>query len=120
VRTARMLLEQGQPSSLSSLESFDTADVFQQAELGDSLCRRVMENAARNMALAVVSVLVVVDPEIVLIGGGMAGNEQWLINPIRETVAEIAHLEEHRRTPIRRAELWDEAVLYGAISLFDE
>ena len=32
----------------------------------------------------------------------------------------IAHLEEHRRAPIGKAELWDEAVLYGAASLFDD
>lgn len=120
VRTARMLLEQGQPSTLSSLASFDTPEVFQQAKLGDALCLGIMENAVRNMALAVVSVLVVVDPEIILIGGGMAGDEECMINPIREAVSEIAHLEEHRRAPIRKAELWDEAVLYGAASLFDD
>lgn len=118
VRTARMLLEQGKPSTLTGLESFDTEEVFQQAELGDDLCRRVMENAARNMALAVVSVLVVADPDIVLIGGGMASNEEQMIDPIRRAVAQIAYLEEHRRAPILKADLWDEAVLYGAISLF--
>jgi glucokinase len=117
VRTARMLLDQGQASSLSALESFDTAEVFEQAELGDSLCRSVMENAARNLAMAVVSILVIVDPDIILIGGGMARNERWLIDPIRRTVAETAYLEEHRRAPVRRAQLWDEAVLYGAVSL---
>jgi predicted NBD/HSP70 family sugar kinase len=119
VRTARMLLDQGQPSSLGALESFDTADVFEQAEQGDDLCRKVMENAARCLAAAVVSVLVVVDPDIILIGGGMAGNDDCLINPIRKAVAETAYLEEQRRTPVCRAELWDEAVLYGAISLVD-
>ena len=50
----------------------------------------------------------------------MAGDEECMINPIREAVSEIAHLEEHRRAPIGKAELWDEAVLYGAASLFDD
>jgi glucokinase len=117
VRTARMLLERGEDSTLASLESFDTPEVFQQARAGDTLCRRVVENASRNMALAVVSVLVVADPDIVLLGGGMAGDEELMINPIRRAVSEIAHLEQHRSAPVRKAELWDEAVLYGAISL---
>ena len=117
VRTARMLMNRGEESTLSSMESFDTAEVFQQAQAGDALCRRVVENANQNMALAVVSVLVVADPEIILLGGGMAGDEQSMIEPIRRTVSEIAYLEKHRRAPIRKAELWDEAVLYGAISL---
>jgi glucokinase len=120
VRTAKMLLKKGEPSSLSSLESFDTEDVFQQSELGDPLCCRVMENATRNMAHAIVSVLLIVDPEVILIGGGVAASDDCMINPIRKAMPEIAHLEEHRHAPIRKAELWDEAVLYGAIALFDD
>jgi hypothetical protein len=33
----------------------------------------------------------------------MASNERFMINPIREAVTRIAHLEEHRRVPIRRS-----------------
>lgn len=120
LRTAKMLMDKGQPSSLSSLESFDAEDVFKQAELGDSLSRRVMNNAARNMAHAIVTVLLVVDPEVVLIGGGLAGSADCMINPIRKALPKIAYFEEHRLAPIRKAELWDEAVLYGAVSLFED
>lgn len=120
VRTARMLMAKGQPSSLSDLDSFDTEDLFKQAKLGDSLSRRVMNNAVRNMARAIVSILLVIDPEIVLIGGGLACSEDCMINPIRSILPKIAYIEEHKHVPIRKAELWDEAVLYGAISLFEE
>jgi glucokinase len=120
VRTARRLMDKGQPSSLSILESFDTEEVFQQAQLGDPLCRRVMENAASNMASAVVSILLIVDPEVVLIGGGLAFSDDCMINPIRRLLPKLAYLEEHRLAPIRKAELWNEAVLYGAVSLFED
>jgi glucokinase len=79
-----------------------------------------MDNAAANLAYAIASILLVVDPQIILLGGGMAGRDDWLINPIRKAVPEIAHFDAHRRVPIRRADLWDEAVLYGAISLFSD
>jgi hypothetical protein len=43
-----------------------------------------------------------------------------MINPIRKVLPKIAYFEEHRLAPIRKAELWDEAVLYGAVSLFED
>jgi glucokinase len=117
VRTARRLICEGSISSLSELEEFDTEDVFAMARGGDPLAVRVMEQAARNLVYAVVTILLAVDPEVVLIGGGLACEDDCMINPIRRMLGETAFFEPHRHANIRKAELWDEAVLYGAISL---
>jgi glucokinase len=77
-----------------------------------------MEQAARNMVYAIITILLTVDPDVVLIGGGMACEDDCMINPIRRLLAERAFFEPHRSAKIRKAELWDEAVLYGAVSLF--
>jgi glucokinase len=118
VRTTRRLMKEGEASSLSELESFDTAEVYDHAKRGDRLAGRVMESAARNMAYAVNAIQLVVDPDVVLIGGGLACEDDCMINPIRHHLADMAYFGEHRRSTIRKAELWDEAVLYGAVSLF--
>lgn len=57
-------------------------------------------------------------------GGIINGNkhltgEIWAI-PLREMLPPIAYFEEHRRANIQKAQLWDEAVLYGAVSLFNQ
>ena len=43
-----------------------------------------------------------------------------MINPIRNILTRIAYFEEHRNANIQKAQLWDEAVLYGAVSLFNQ
>ena len=45
--------------------------------------------------------------------------EIWAL-PLREMLHRIACFEEHRRANIQKAQLWDEAVLYGAVSLFNQ
>jgi glucokinase len=120
VRTVKMLMDQGRESTLSTLETFDTADVYNHACQGDVLATAVMEQAARNMAYAINTVLLAVDPDVILIGGGLACEDDCMINPIREMLPRIAYFEEHRRANIQKAQLWDEAVLYGAVSLFNQ
>jgi glucokinase len=120
VRTANRLMGEGEASSLSELENFNTAEVFRHASRGDRLAKSVMENAARNMVYAIIGIQLAIDPDVVLIGGGLACEDDCMINPIRELLAEMAYFEHHRRSNIRKAELWDEAVLFGAVSLFAE
>jgi glucokinase len=118
VRTAQMLIDRGRRSTLSELQHFDSADVFSHALQGDAVAADVMDQAARNMAYAINTVLLAIDPEVVLIGGGLACEDDCLINPIREILSRTAYFEEHRSANIQKAQLWDEAVLYGAVSLF--
>jgi glucokinase len=120
VRTAMRLIGEGNASSLTELGDFDTAEVFRHARKGDRVAKSVMENAARNMAYAIIGIQLAIDPDVVLIGGGLACEDDCMINPIRKLLAEMAYFEHHRRSNIRKAELWDEAVLYGAVSLFAE
>jgi len=119
VRTAKMLMDQGRNSSLSSLESFDTADVYCHAAQGDELAVDVMNQAARNMAYAINTILLAIDPDVILIGGGLASEDDCMINPIKKILPHIAYFKEHRSTNIQKAQLWDEAVLYGAVSFFN-
>jgi glucokinase len=120
VRTAHRLMGEGKKSSLSELECFDAAEVHEYARRGDYLSREVMEGAARNMAYAINAILLIVDPDVVLIGGGLASEDDCMIGPIRDHLTGLAYFGEHRRASIQKADLWDEAVLYGAVSLFGQ
>ena len=71
------------------------------------------------MALTVDPMLVV-DPWAIPISCGMASDVDCLDGPIRRAAAEITRLEEHRRAPICKDEIWNEAVLYDAISVFNQ
>ena len=61
-----------------------------------------------------------VAPDLVVLGGGLCTDPRWLVDPIRALVKKSVSIPEFVETPIQRAMLWDEAVLYGAVALFDQ
>jgi len=88
-------------------------EVFRLARDGDELAVRAVEAEADRLAYTVASVAAVVDPELVVLGGGMGTNADLLLEPINRAM--------HAFTPlvpkIVQGELGEDAVLAGAISV---
>lgn len=87
--------------------------VFAAARRGEPAAAAVVEQIADRVALAIAAVVPVLDPEIVILGGGIAGNGgDLLLEPIER--------ELHRLSPFRPtvavSELGDEVVLHGAVA----
>lgn len=116
VRAARRLLATGMASSLQE-ESLDTYALFAALDRGDPLAQEVARSARDAVAGLLVSVLTIVAPEVIVIGGGLCTESRWLVDPIRERVREALSIPELRDVPLERAELWDKAVLFGAARL---
>lgn len=76
-----------------------------------------MHLAAGFMARAIHIVLLVLDPEVILLGGGLTDEQECMVEPIRSALREPAYFPQHAAANLQRAELWDDAVLYGAVSL---
>ncbi len=86
-------------------------DVFALAQRGDQGARAVIDNVARRLGLAIASVIAVVDPELVVLGGGIGSNPA-LLAPVRATVAELVPLT----AGIETSRLGDRAALVGAVA----
>ena len=56
--------------------------VFEEARRGDRKARRVVAGEAHRIALAIVAVASVVDPELVILGGGIGSNGDLLLEPV--------------------------------------
>jgi predicted NBD/HSP70 family sugar kinase len=87
-------------------------EVFELASAGDPNARRVVEHVARRLGTAIASVIAVIDPELVVLGGGI-GRNPALLEPIRATVAELVPLTAR----IETSTLGDRAAVYGAVAL---
>ncbi len=61
--------------------------IFAAARRGDAGARRVVGVVAKRIALSVAAVVPVVDPELVILGGGLGRNGDLLLDPV---VAELA------------------------------
>jgi predicted NBD/HSP70 family sugar kinase len=86
--------------------------VFAQARRGDELARKAVGLEAERIALAIAALVPVVDPELVVLGGGIGRNGDLLLEPIEREVRRLSPF----RPRIEVSALGEEAGLHGAIA----
>ena len=93
-------------------EQASVPDVFDRAAAGDPDALAAIDEEARLIALAVVAVTAVLDPEAVVLGGGI-GSRAELVEPVRRWVAALS-----ADAPlIKTSRLGDRAGLLGAVAV---
>jgi len=91
-------------------EELSAADALRRA-LSDDRLAPVAAEVADHLALAVIAVVALLDPEAVIFGGGTAEAGEALIDPVRDRVErELA-----ARPALMRSVLGADAQLYGAV-----
>ena len=95
-------------------------DVLAAARAGDQHAQAVLDDAGRFLAHAVTGMVSLLNPDKVIIGGGL-GSTGVFLAPIREAVAAFAQPTSRRRVIIETAALGPDAALVGAAcALFEE
>ena len=117
VRCMNKLLEQN-PDVPCTLRGRDFAakDVFDAARSGDKLALQEVEDMTLTLALALGNIAAITDPEMFLVGGGVARAGDVLLEPLSRHYQANAFLS-CRNTPIRLASLGNDAGIYGAVRL---
>ena len=87
-------------------------EILDLARGGDAAARTVVAQAARRIGAAIASVIAVLDPVLVVLGGEI-GADPWLLAPVREAVAQLVPLAAR----IESSTLGERAALRGAIAL---
>ena len=90
--------------------------VFEAVKQGDPLAQEVINYCASAIGAAAVSMIHALNPDIILLSGGVAEQGDLLVKPIREYVKKNA-LYNTRSTPVRIAELSSQAGVIGAAAL---
>jgi predicted NBD/HSP70 family sugar kinase len=86
--------------------------VFSAARAGDELALAAVEAEANRLALVVGTVAAIVDPEFVLLGGGIGGNIDLLRPPLERRLAELTPLAPR----VAEGELGHDAIVLGAVA----
>ncbi|MGH3095903.1 MAG: ROK family transcriptional regulator [Streptosporangiales bacterium] len=87
--------------------------VFDAARAGDRTAQSVATHEAHQVSRALAAVVAVLDPELVVLGGGIGRNGDLLIMPAREHLRELVPLEP---PPIVVSSLGSDAVVMGALA----
>lgn len=86
--------------------------IFAAARRGDRTARRVVEAVAEQVALAIAAVVPVLDPELVVLGGGIGRNGDLLLEPVEHELRKLSPF-----TPrIEASALGNEATVLGAVA----
>ncbi len=118
---AAQALQQGGESSLGQVlraEGAITAkDVADHARQGDALAAKILDQSAYYLALLSVDVWHVVDPQRIVLGGGMAQAGDILLKPVRKHFQQLCwNLQGTDGVEIVLAKLGNQAGMLGAAS----
>ena len=94
-------------------------EVGKAAREGDSLALELVEEVGRYVGLGLVNVVALLDPERIVVGGGVSGLGPPLFKAMRQTVFRRAQIFSGRRLEIVPAELGNDAGVVGASRLYE-
>jgi predicted NBD/HSP70 family sugar kinase len=86
--------------------------IFAAAQAGDATARATVEREAERLAFVVAAVAAIVDPALVVLGGGVGANADILLGHLEDAVAALTPL----RPPVALSALGTDAILLGAIA----
>lgn len=92
-------------------EQVTSRHVFQAARENDPRAIEILERATDYLALAIVNITAVLDPEMIVMGGGVAQQGTIILDPIREKSQGYGI----DIPPIRPGELAEDSQIYGAL-----
>jgi len=85
--------------------AMDTGEVVALARRGDGRAREVIREAGRELGRALASLVDVLNPEMIVIGGGVAAAGNLLLDPARDELKRWAQPIASRQVRIRRSRL---------------
>jgi glucokinase len=116
---ARKRLRAGEASSLSQHDAVKITahEVAAAAREGDQLASDIFHQAGRVLGIGVANMISLFDPEVVILGGGMAGAADLYFHSLRETMLERAQPLAARQVKLAVSKLGDRANLLGCARL---
>lgn len=104
----RELLRDDDGSAMTSEEVFDIA------AQGDPLAQQIVDDTAYYLALGASAILVVVDPEMIVYGGGMIAAGEPFLAKIKEYIGRFGMTLPASKVTVRYAQLGSDAGFIGA------
>lgn len=117
-RAAREEIAAGKSTVLAAVPACDlTAKHVAEAAPRDAVAARVLADAGRHLGMAIAAAVNLINPELVVIGGGVSQAGEALFGPIRTTVSRLAAAESVRDLRIVPGTLGQRGGLLGAAAL---
>lgn len=120
-RRAAERLSRGEQSRMiemvKGVERITAELVARAANKGDRVAQQVLQEAGEWLGIGVVNLILLFDPEVVIIGGGVAGAGDFLLEPVRQAVRRWVVPYFEREVPVVQSQLGANSNLMGAVAL---
>ncbi|OQZ04304.1 MAG: hypothetical protein B6D34_03755 [Candidatus Brocadia sp. UTAMX1] len=114
VRRFKELLDNGALSSLKGSGEITARMINDAAIQGDKVSLDVIEETGRYLGITLTNIMHVLNPEMIVLAGGMAGAGELLMGPIRRVTTQRAFEASYQDTKIVFSELGNDAGIIGA------
>ncbi|MFA5092521.1 MAG: ROK family protein [Candidatus Omnitrophota bacterium] len=101
----------------TNIENLDLKSIFNASRLKNAVALAVLEKAAKRLGIKIASIVNLLNPQIVVIGGGFEESGEEFLNTVRNTVMDWAFREATSELKIVYSQLRENAVAMGAASL---
>ena len=121
VAMAKEYLKGGKSAKFRELANPDITPyiVYEAAKAGDPVAKRIFNVIGEYIGIGLTSVINLLNPEKIIIGGGVAASGDYLMNPIKETVKQRAMKIAGEAVEIVPAQLGNTAGVIGASMLIE-
>jgi predicted NBD/HSP70 family sugar kinase len=89
VETARLYVRKAATYTTLDADSLTTAQVFQAAQEGDTVAQEVREETLDSLSLGLANLSFLLDPELIVLGGGVSMMGDELISPLRARLTRL-------------------------------
>jgi len=122
IERAARKIQEGFPTSLGERVDYDRfaltpAIIAEEAAKGDAVALEVFEETGYYLGLCATNLINLFNPEMIVIGGGIAQAGEIILEPIRRTATATAIRSMSRMCRIVPAELGDNAGIFGGAAI---
>ena len=103
-------------SSLRDLEKFTARDIFDHAKAGDDVALKIIWDIYFKFGKMLAVICSAIDPEVIIISGGVSNAGDLLLDIIRQGFNEVAF----KSTEILISEMKEKATVYGAMEIVED
>lgn len=121
-RMASEAVSNGSETALAEIvkRPVTAADVFRAAGAGDMVAKSIIDRAVHYLGIGLVNLANILNPEVIVIGGGVSEAGDAVFTPLRSVVKELAVKPAADSLVINKASLGVEAGVYGVLCLLQD
>ena len=122
IREARKAMAEHPESSMlvacgGDPEKLNAKIVIDAAKAGDETAKTVFDSYVHALAVGIINIINMLDPEVIVLGGGVSAAGEFLLNAVREAVKPMVFFKTMPYARIELAQLGNDAGIIGAAML---